>query len=77
MVLEKSLPGQPLPYTAARVRVHLHPGQVAGLDSEEGRSLNFTCGADANVLFVDTGERDRLVALQRDSAPLVQEAKAP
>jgi hypothetical protein len=29
------------------VRVMLDPGQVAGLDSEEGRSLSLTCGEDA------------------------------
>jgi hypothetical protein len=77
MVLEKSPPEQALSYTAARVRVHLNPGQVAGLDSEEGKSLNFTCGPGASAILVDTGERDRLIALQRSSLPLVQEAKLP
>src|SRR5271157_5271161 len=62
MVIEKSPPEQPLPVSAARVRLTLYPGQIAGLDSEEGRSLNFTCGAGASALFVDTGARDRLVA---------------
>jgi hypothetical protein len=77
MVVEKSPPEVPLPYTAARVRLHLNPGQIAGLDSEEGRSLNFTCGADASALLVDTGERGRLVALQRSSLPPVREAHLP
>jgi hypothetical protein len=43
----------------------LNPGQIAGLDSEEGRSLNLTCGEGATSLLVDVGERDRLVELQR------------
>jgi hypothetical protein len=38
----------------------LLPGQIAGLDSEEGRSLNFTCGERGTTLSVDAGERDRL-----------------
>src|SRR6516164_1804152 len=53
MVIEKSPADQPLPATAARVRLILYPGQIAGLDSEEGRSLNFTCGAGAEALFVN------------------------
>ena len=32
------------PATAVRVRLMLDPGQIAGLDSKEGGSLNFTCG---------------------------------
>ncbi len=67
MVIEKSPLDQPLPVTAARVRLVLSPGQIAGLDSEEGRSLNFTCGGGASALLVDTGERGRLAALQRSS----------
>jgi hypothetical protein len=77
MVLEKSPPEQPLPYTAARVRVRLDPGQIAGLDSEEGGSLNFTCGAGASALLVDIAERERLVAQQKSSLAQVQEAKLP
>ena len=64
MVAGKSHDDQPLPFTAARVRLILNPGQIAGLDSEECRSLNFTCGEDATTLLVDVGERDRLVELQ-------------
>jgi hypothetical protein len=67
MVIEKSPQDQPLPVTAARVRLTLYPCQVAGLDSEEGESLNFTCGVEATALIVDTGARDRLIALQRGS----------
>jgi hypothetical protein len=64
MVIERSDPDQPLPATAARVRLLLDPGQTAGLDSEEGRSLNVTCGERAAKLQVEAGERDALFALQ-------------
>ena len=64
MVAEKSNPDQPLAFTAARVRMILNPGQIAGFDSEEGRSFNFTCGENAAAIQVDAGERDRL-AFQR------------
>ena len=63
MIAEKIDPGLPSP-TAARVRVMLDPGQVAGLDSEEGRSLSLTCGEDAATLVVSYGERDKLMAQQ-------------
>ena len=62
MVIEKSPPEEPWPFTAARLRLILAPGQVAGLDSEEGRSLNFTCDVGAKDLLVDVGETDKLVA---------------
>ena len=52
-----------------RVRLALVPGQIAGLDSEEGRSLNVTCGAGAQTLLVDVGARDKLVALQKLALP--------
>jgi hypothetical protein len=67
MITEKSDPEVSLPPSAARVRLILYPGQIAGLDSEEGRSLNFTCGDEATTLLVNAGERDRLVALQAAS----------
>jgi hypothetical protein len=63
MIAEKTDPDLPSP-TAARVRVMLDPGQVAGLDSEEGRSLSFTCGEDAATLVVSYGERDKLMSQQ-------------
>jgi hypothetical protein len=63
MIIENSDSGLPSP-TAARVRIMLDPGQVAGLDSEEGRSLNLTCGEGAATLVVDYGERPKLVARQ-------------
>jgi hypothetical protein len=57
MISEKSDPDRLLPTTATRVRLALKPGQTAGLDSQEGRSLNITCGADARTLLVGAGER--------------------
>jgi hypothetical protein len=64
MVTEKGDPDAAPSSTATRVRLVLNPGQTAGLDSEEGRSLNFTCGEGATALLVDSGERERLVELQ-------------
>jgi hypothetical protein len=64
MVAEKDDPDRPLPPSPARVRLVLNPGQIAGLDSEQGRSLNFTCGEGAATLLVDIGDTDRLVAAQ-------------
>ena len=65
MVAEKSDPESPSSQTAARVRLALNPGQVAGLDSEEGEALNFTCGTNAAALMVDRGAKDALSASQK------------
>jgi hypothetical protein len=65
MVSEKTDPDTDSSSTATRVRLVLNPGQTAGLDSEEGRSLNFTCSEGATALRVDSGERERLVELQK------------
>jgi hypothetical protein len=65
MVYEKSDPDEASSNSATRVRLVLNPGQAAGLDSEEGRSLNFTCGDGAAALVVDSGEREKLVELQK------------
>ena len=64
MVIERDDPDRPSHVTATRVRLMMDPGQVAGLDSEEGRSLNVTCGADAAEVIVDCGERSKLIAQQ-------------
>ena len=64
MVAEKDDPDQPLPPSPARVRLVLNPGQIAGLDSEQGRSVNLTCGEGAATLLVDVGDTDKLVAAQ-------------
>jgi hypothetical protein len=64
MVSETTDPGKSPPPSAVRVRLVLLPGQIAGLDSDEGRSLNFTCGEGGRTLLVNAGARDRLVKLQ-------------
>ena len=64
MVSEKPDPDAASSNSATRVRLVLNPGQTAGLDSEEGRSLNFTCGEGATALVVDSGDREKLVGLQ-------------
>jgi hypothetical protein len=50
----------------------LAPGQIAGLDSEEGRSLNFTCGDRGKTLLVSAGETSRLVKLQTHRETVTQ-----
>ena len=64
MVIEKSDPDSALPVTAARVRLILNPGQVAGLDSEENRSLNITCGESGDTLYANIGDREAMTVLQ-------------
>ena len=64
MIVEKGDLDQPSPSSATRIRLMLDPGQIAGVDSEEGRSLNLTCGEDATALVVDYGERSKLAAQQ-------------
>jgi hypothetical protein len=65
MISDKSDPAA----SPARVRLALVPGQIAGLDSEEGRSLNVICGTGATTLLVDVGERGKLEAMQRLAVP--------
>ena len=69
MISDKSDPDWLSRITAARMRLMLEPGQIAGLDSEEGRSLNFSCGAGAKTLVVNYGERSKLVAQQGLAVP--------
>ena len=64
MIIEKINPDRLLPVTAARVRLMLNPGQIAGLDSEEGGSLNITCGRGATTVTVDVGDLDGLADIQ-------------
>ena len=64
MITEHSDLDSPSPLTATRIRLMLDPGQIAGLDSDEGRSHNFTCGEDAATLVVDYGERSKLMVQQ-------------
>ncbi len=74
MIIERTDPDTLLAVSAARVRLLLYPSQIAGLDSEEGHSINVTCGENAQTLFVDVGETEKLVAMQ---SPAVEFAKAP
>jgi hypothetical protein len=67
MVYEKPDPDTAPSSTATSVRVVLNPGQMAGLDREEDRSLNLTCGEGATALLVEVGERERLIELQSPS----------
>ena len=53
--------------TAAHVRFVLNPGQKAGLDSEEGQSLNLTCNTNATALILDSGGKDALTAAQKQA----------
>ena len=56
MIAENADPGAgPMP-SAARLRLVLRPGQAAGLDSEEGRSIDLTCGDQAATLSVRSGQ---------------------
>jgi hypothetical protein len=64
MVSEATDPDRSPPPSGTRVRLVLAPGQIAGLESEEGRSLNFTCGEGGKTLLVKAGERGSLLKLQ-------------
>ena len=59
-VAEKSNPAFPSMQSAARIRLALAPGEIAWLDSEEGRTLTVTCGARAASLIVNSGVREQL-----------------
>jgi hypothetical protein len=45
-----------MPYSSARVRISLRPGQIFHIDSAENQSLNLQCGDNAATLALDTGE---------------------
>src|SRR5579871_2601280 len=64
MVIDAGSP-EPSSTTAARIRFMLNPGQVGGIDSEEGRSINVTCGPDANMVIVDAGASSQLVPIHQ------------
>jgi len=49
--------------SAARLRLALLPGQRAGVDSEEGRSIDLTCGAGASTLIVRNGPTAEVATL--------------
>jgi hypothetical protein len=72
MVSEAVDPEKSSPPSGARIRLVLAPGQIAGLDSEEGRSLNFTCGGGGRTLRVNAGETGGLVKLQAHRETVTQ-----
>jgi hypothetical protein len=76
IIAEATDPEVALPGSPTRIRLVLRPGQLLALDSEEGRSLNVTCGADATTLLVDTGDTDELIALH-DAALRQAAAQSP
>ncbi len=51
--------------TAARLRLALLPGQIAGVDSEEGPSLDLTCGEGAATLIVRNGPPAEVATLSQ------------
>jgi hypothetical protein len=65
MITEKMDLDRSPPLSPARVRLVLQPGAMAGLDSTEGHSLNFTCDRAAAKLLVDEGETSVLIAQQK------------
>jgi len=64
MITENIDPETSTPFSAARVRVLLQPGEIAGVDSAEGRSLNITCGQAAASLRVEEGETSSLTTVR-------------
>ncbi len=72
MVSEATDPDKSQPPSGTRVRLVLAPGQIAGLDSEEGRSLNITCGEGGKTLLVNAAESATLFKLQRHRETVTQ-----
>lgn len=66
-VVDRNVAEEAMPVSPVRVRMALQPGQVAGLDSEDGRSINVTCTEGAASLLVNVGERDRLADVQAET----------
>jgi hypothetical protein len=56
MIAENVDPDSGAMLSAARLRLALRPGQAAGLDSEEGRSIDLTCGDEAATVTVRSGQ---------------------
>jgi len=63
MVAENVDPAVATPPSAARLRLALQPGQAVGLDSDEGRSIDMTCGSGAATLTVRDGRSEDLTVL--------------
>ncbi|WP_334389542.1 hypothetical protein [Bradyrhizobium sp. AZCC 2262] len=52
MIAEAVDPDQAQPSSAARLSLPMQPGESAALASEEGRSIELTCGAGAQTVAV-------------------------
>ena len=63
MIAEKVDPETAAMPSAARLRLVLLPGQAAGLDSEEGRTVDLTCGENAATLDVRSGATKEIAVL--------------
>jgi hypothetical protein len=63
MIGEKSDAETASTSSAARLRLALLPGQRAGVDSEEGRSIDLTCGDGASTLIVRNGPTAEVATL--------------
>ena len=63
MVAENVDPDVAAAPSAARLRVALQPGQDAGLDSDEGRSIDMTCGSGGATLTIRDGKSQDLAVL--------------
>ncbi len=70
-VVDRNVAEEAMPVSPVRVRMALQPGQVGGLDSEDGHALNVTCTQGAAALLIDVGERDQLTDLQTATPPTV------
>ena len=64
-IAKKMAPESPAGQPAERISLLLNPGQMVGLDSEEGQSMTFTCAKNASALMVNSGEKDALMASQK------------
>jgi len=63
MITEKADVQAPSTFSAARLRLALLPGQRAGLDSEEGRTIDLACGEGADTLTVRNGPTAEVATL--------------
>jgi hypothetical protein len=62
MVIENGDPDGPLGLSPVRVTLNLGENQTAGVDSEEGRRLDFACDGAGHALLVTAGPRQDMTA---------------
>lgn len=71
-IMGKSDPDAHLPLAIASIHLNLYPRQIAGLDGQEGRSLNVTCGnagSSLQVNFSEFSNKEWLVARPSQHLP--------